>query len=100
MEPPGVRRKIAAAAQGARAALRARFVLSVRQEDAATAWRSGRAEFQSSLWDIGVPLQISRRPSSAFDMVTSSVYSISEPTGMPIAMRLVLTPRGLSRRDR
>lgn len=38
---------------------------------------------------------ISRRPSIAFSMVTSSANSSSEPTGMPVAMRVTLMPRGL-----
>ena len=38
--------------------------------------------------------QISRRPSSAFHIVTSSAYSISLPTGMPIPMRVTFTPAG------
>ena len=33
----------------------------------------------------------------AFDMVTSSAYSRSEPTGMPMAMRVTRTPSGLSK---
>ncbi len=35
---------------------------------------------------------ISRRPSMAFSMVTSSVYSMSLPTGMPMAMRVTRSP--------
>ena len=35
---------------------------------------------------------ISRRPSMAFSMVTSSVYSMSLPTGMPMAMRVTRNP--------
>ena len=42
----------------------------------------------------------SLRPSIAFCMVTSSAYSMSLPTGMPVAMRVTRTPAGLSRRDR
>ena len=38
----------------------------------------------------------SRRPSIAFSMVISSVYSMSLPTGMPMAMRVTFTPVGLS----
>jgi hypothetical protein len=38
---------------------------------------------------------ISRRPSMAFSMVTSSANSSSDPTGIPMAMRLTVTPRGL-----
>ena len=38
----------------------------------------------------------SRRPSIAFSMVISSVYSMSLPTGMPIAMRVTLTPARFS----
>src|SRR5699024_1211435 len=41
----------------------------------------------------------SLRPSSAFDNVTSSAYSRSPPTGKPCAIRVVLTPEGLTRRD-
>ena len=37
----------------------------------------------------------SRRPSMALSIVTSSAYSRSEPTGMPIAMRVTRTPSGL-----
>ena len=40
---------------------------------------------------------ISRRPSMAFDMVTSSANSRSLPTGIPMAMRVTFTPSGLSR---
>lgn len=42
---------------------------------------------------------ISRRPSRDLSIVTSSAYSSSEPTGMPMAMRLTFTPRGLMRRE-
>jgi hypothetical protein len=38
----------------------------------------------------------SRRPSMAFSMVISSVYSMSLPTGIPIAMRVTFTPARLS----
>ena len=38
----------------------------------------------------------SRRPSMAFSIVISSVYSMSLPTGIPVAMRVTFTPRGLS----
>ena len=38
---------------------------------------------------------MSRRPSMAFSMVISSVYSMSLPTGMPIAMRVTFTPAAL-----
>ncbi len=34
----------------------------------------------------------SRRPSIAFSIVISSVYSMSLPTGMPMAMRVTFTP--------
>jgi len=43
---------------------------------------------------------ISRRPSMAFQMVTSSANSRSLPTGIPIAMRETLTPRGFSSLER
>jgi hypothetical protein len=43
---------------------------------------------------------ISRRPSMAFEMVTSSANSRSLPTGTPMAMRVTLTPRGFNRRAR
>src|SRR5436305_4928729 len=43
---------------------------------------------------------ISRRPASDRPSVTSSVYSMSPPTGMPKARRVTLTPRGFSRRAR
>ena len=42
----------------------------------------------------------SRLPSIAFCMVTSSAYSMSLPTGMPVAMRVTRTPAGLSKRAR
>src|SRR5215208_3360923 len=42
----------------------------------------------------------SRRPSIALVIVTSSAYSRSDPTGMPMAMRVTRTPSGLSRRAR
>src|SRR5260221_7407239 len=35
---------------------------------------------------------ISRRPSMAFNIVTSSVYSMSLPTGIPMAMRVTRRP--------
>lgn len=38
----------------------------------------------------------SRRPSIALWMVTSSAYSMSLPTGSPIAMRVTRTPSGFS----
>ncbi len=38
---------------------------------------------------------MSRRPSIAFSIVISSVYSMSLPTGMPMAMRVTFTPRTL-----
>jgi hypothetical protein len=38
----------------------------------------------------------SRRPSMALSMVTSSVYSMSLPTGMPMAMRVTRSPCRLS----
>jgi hypothetical protein len=37
----------------------------------------------------------SRRPSIAFSIVISSVYSMSLPTGIPIAMRVTFTPMRL-----
>ena len=37
----------------------------------------------------------SRLPSIAFDMVTSSAYSMSLPAGMPVAMRVTFTPARL-----
>ena len=43
---------------------------------------------------------ISRRPSIAFHMVTSSANSMSLPTGMPMAMRVTFTPNGLSSFDK
>ncbi len=43
---------------------------------------------------------ISRRPASERPSVTSSVYSMSPPTGMPKARRVTRTPRGLSSRAR
>ncbi len=43
---------------------------------------------------------ISRRPASERPSVTSSVYSMSPPTGMPKARRVTLRPRGLSTRAR
>jgi hypothetical protein len=46
--------------------------------------QSGRAAYNS------------RRPSIAFSMVISSVYSMSLPTGMPIAMRVTFTPARFS----
>ncbi len=44
--------------------------------------------------------QISRRPASERARVTSSVYSMSPPTGMPKASRVTVMPRGLSSRAR
>lgn len=43
---------------------------------------------------------ISRRPSMALEMVTSSANSRSLPTGIPIAMRVTRTPSGFSSRAR
>ena len=40
--------------------------------------------------------QMSRRPSSARDSVTSSAYSRSPPTGSPRAMRVTWSPSGRS----
>jgi len=45
--------------------------------------REGRGE---------APGHMSLRPSMALSMVISSVYSISLPTGMPMAMRVIFTP--------
>jgi hypothetical protein len=45
-------------------------------------------------------LHISRRPSMALEMVTSSANSKSLPTGIPIPMRVTFTPRGFRRRAR
>ena len=42
----------------------------------------------------------SRRPSSAFHIVTSSANSISLPTGTPMPMRVTLRPSGLSSFER
>ena len=39
---------------------------------------------------------MSRRPSMALSMVISSVYSMSLPTGIPMAMRVTFTPARLS----
>jgi len=46
------------------------------------------------------PYYISRRPSIAFHIVTSSANSMSLPTGMPMAMRVTFTPSGFSSFDR
>ena len=46
------------------------------------------------------PDYISRRPSIAFSIVISSVYSMSLPTGIPMAMRVTFTPARLSCCDR
>jgi len=50
--------------------------------------------------EVGPFYPISRRPSIAFDSVTSSAYSRSPPTGSPRAMRVIRMPSGLSRRAR
>ena len=42
----------------------------------------------------------SLRPSIAFCMVTSSAYSMSLPTGTPVAMRVTLTASDLNNRAR
>ena len=42
----------------------------------------------------------SRRPSIAFNIVTSSAYSRSAPTGMPTPMRVTRTPRGFRSLDK
>ena len=47
-----------------------------------------RGEYHAS----GFVPYISRRPSIAFSMVTSSVYSMSLPTGTPMAMRVTRNP--------
>ncbi len=44
--------------------------------------------------------QISRRPSIALSIVTSSANSSSEPTGTPMPMRVTLRPRGLRSLER
>ncbi len=44
---------------------------------------------------IYVCTYISLRPSIAFSIVISSVYSMSLPTGMPMAMRVTFTPAAL-----
>ena len=49
-------------------------------------------EFLSAVASSRTKFYISRRPSIAFSIVISSVYSISLPTGMPMAMRVTLTP--------
>ena len=56
----------------------------------AAAWRAARLRAR----------YISRRFSSDFDIVTSSAYSSSLPTGMPRAMRVTRSPSGLSSRER
>jgi len=43
---------------------------------------------------------ISRRPSMAFHMVTSSANSMSLPTGIPMAIRVTFTPSGFSSFDK
>ena len=57
-------------------------------DEARTAERRGR-------WD-----HISRRPSRARPSVTTSAYSTSPPMGIPCAMRVTRTPRGLMSRAR
>ena len=47
-----------------------------------------------------LPAYSSMRPLKAMVRVTSSVYSSSAPTGMPRAMRVTFTPRGLISRAR
>ncbi len=42
----------------------------------------------------------SLRPSIAFCIVTSSAYSISLPTGTPVAMRVTFTAADLNNRER
>jgi hypothetical protein len=51
-----------------------------------------------SVCAVDQPRYISRRPSMAFEIVTSSANSKSLPTGIPIAMRVTLTPSGFSSR--
>jgi hypothetical protein len=46
------------------------------------------------------PFYSSLRPSIAFCMVTSSAYSISLPTGTPVAMRVTFTDADLNNRER
>jgi hypothetical protein len=46
------------------------------------------------------PAYISRRPSIAFEIVTSSANSRSLPTGMPMPIRVTFTPSGFSNRAR
>jgi hypothetical protein len=51
--------------------------------------------------DLGTPAcYISRRPSIAFHIVTSSANSMSLPTGIPMAMRDTFTPSGFSSFER
>ena len=42
----------------------------------------------------------SRRPSMAFSIVISSAYSMSLPTGMPMAMRVIFIPGRFSWPDK
>ena len=53
-----------------------------------------------SAWTPAPLPYISRRPSIAFHMVTSSANSMSLPTGMPMAMRVTFTPSGFSSFER
>src|SRR4029078_8563081 len=46
------------------------------------------------------PTQTSRRPENAFDIVSSSAYSMSLPTGIPVAILVTRTPSGLRSRAR
>jgi len=50
--------------------------------------------------DCAGQLYNSRRPSIAFCIVTSSAYSMSLPTGTPVAMRVTFTLALLSSFDR
>lgn len=50
-------------------------------------------QFSEDPWNQGgLTSYNSRRPSIDFSMVISSAYSMSLPTGIPIAMRVTLSP--------
>jgi hypothetical protein len=56
--------------------------------------------FLSALFAFTARFYSSRRPASDRANVTSSVYSMSPPTGIPKASRVTITPRGFSSRAR
>ena len=70
--------------------------MGLRPRVLATRLRELRPENPYPLFSLSDPRYMSRRPSMALSMVISSVYSMSLPTGIPMAMRVTFTPARLS----